>query len=154
MPTGRIVVWNKGVRSGQFFGYIRDGELGAAAPREANVYFEEGDLSDQFDRTDIDRNMRVSFEYAAPTAARVGQNQRGQNVRPIDEPALIGTVAAIKPHETGFYGFIAGDGASDVYFNSHSMASGEVPRVGRRVRYVVDASSNKPRAVRVETITP
>lgn len=71
MPTGRIVVWSKGVRSGQFFGYIRDEELGAAAPRECNLYFEEGDLCDQFDRTDIDRNMRVNFEYAAPAAARV-----------------------------------------------------------------------------------
>lgn len=154
MPAGRVVVWNKGVRSGQFFGYIRDEELGAAAQRESNLYFEEGDLVHQFDRTDIDRNMRVNFEYAAPTAARVGQNRRALNVRPIDEPALIGTVAAIKPHETGFYGFIAGDGASDVYFNSHSMASGEVPRAGMRVRYVVDVNSNKPRAVRVEIIAP
>lgn len=150
MPTGRIVVWSKGVRSGKFYGYIRDEELGASAPRESNLYFEEGDLGDQFDRTDIDRNIRVSFEHAAPTAARFGQNPRAVNVRPIEEPTVTGIVASIKPHQNGFYGFVAGDGASDVYFNSHSMASGEVPRVGMRVRYVVDANSNKPRAARVE----
>lgn len=151
MPTGRVIIWREGERSHLHFGYIRDNALGEKSPREENVYFDEGDID--CNRAEIERNALVSFEYSAATPAP-GRNPRGYHVRPMEERTKVGTVAAIKPHESGFYGFINADGEGpDLYFNDRALVRDATPTVGMRVRFVVaDAANSRPRALRVEVI--